>query len=184
MYLANLEWNNDHEEMFHLTKFTNLSFAAIVFDTGKNIAAGPVKLVQVTWGACPIHTELGRSKPYYDGDEVLHSCNLCGCPFIKEVTLELNIDNMFFEQLRKGLAGLFQNFEKKLPGWKIPKTKAMVFTSKERDVKKGQFEFHFRKPKVLSQGSSSHIPEWANITRGFKRVVRMELPSRPRRGSF
>jgi hypothetical protein len=85
--------------------------------------------------------------------------------------------------MRLGLTGMFKNLEKKLPGWKVPKTKAMILTAENRDVKKGQFELHSRKPKPHVQRCSK-IPEWANITRGLKRVVRMELSSRPRRGSF
>jgi hypothetical protein len=52
-YLANLEWDIKREDVFSLIKFTNLEIAAIVLDAGNKID-GPVKLVQVTWGQCPI----------------------------------------------------------------------------------------------------------------------------------
>jgi hypothetical protein len=154
-YLGNIEWDHEREDVFYLTKFTNLNIAAAVLDAGNKVA-GPVKLVQVTWGACPVHTEYGRSQPDYDGDEVLHSCNLCGCPFIKELLEELEIDHIYFEQLERGLRTMFSNFEKdKLPGWKVPKTKTMALAEKQRDVKLGQFEFHFRaEPKPVPRGAS------------------------------
>lgn len=181
LYLGNLDWDDEREDVFQLTEFTNLDVASIVLDTGKKIV-GPVKLVRVTWGACPIHSELGRSQPYYDVDEVLHSCNLCGCPFIKEVLLELNIDHILFEQLKQGLEGMFTNFKKRLPDWKVPKAKTMILAEKKRDVKKGSFEFHFRKPKLVRR-KQPRIPEWANISKGGERFCRMETP-RPRSGSF
>ncbi|KAN0114818.1 hypothetical protein V8E51_004362 [Hyaloscypha variabilis] len=180
-YLGNLDWDGDRQDAFHLTKFTNLGIASIVIDTAKKID-GPVKLVQVTWGACPIYTKLGCSRPDYDGDEVVHSCNLCGCPFIKEVLLELNIDHMLFEQLKLGLLGMFTNIEKKRPGWKVPKTKCMILTDKKRDIMKGSFEFRFKNPKLMS-GRKPHIPEWADIGHGEKGVARMEI-LQPRSGSF
>jgi hypothetical protein len=129
-----------------------------------------------------LDTAAGRAKPDYDGDEVLHSCNLCSCPFIKEVVLQLNTDHIYFEQLKQGIGAMFANFKKtKLPGWKVPKTKTMVLADKKRDVKKGQFEVHFKNPKPVNRGRG--IPEWANITRGGNRVVQMEMP-RNRCGSF
>jgi len=59
-YLRNLEWDHAREDVFNLTKFTNLEIAAMAIDFGKNIV-GPVKLVQVTWGACPIRRCWGRN---------------------------------------------------------------------------------------------------------------------------
>jgi hypothetical protein len=59
-YLRNLEWDDEREDVFNLTKFTNLEIAAMAIDFGKNIV-GPVKLVQVTWGACPIRRCWGRN---------------------------------------------------------------------------------------------------------------------------
>jgi hypothetical protein len=57
----------------------------------------------------------------------------------------LEVDHIYFEQLERGLRGMFYNFEvKKLPGWKVPKSKTMTLAAKDRDVKLGQFEFHFR----------------------------------------
>ena len=107
----------------------------------------------------PLDTVARRSKPDYDGDEVLHSCNLCYCPFIQDVTLQLKVDNIYFEQLRGGLGAMFSEFEKrKLPGWKVPSTKAMVMTEKDRNVKKGSR---------------------ANVTRDGKRRVRMNPLRRP-----
>jgi hypothetical protein len=53
VYRGNLCWDLEREDVFNLTKFTNLEFAAIVVDAGKKMI-GPVKLVQLTWGHCPI----------------------------------------------------------------------------------------------------------------------------------
>lgn len=60
-YLGNMEWDNKREDVFNLTKFTNLEITAIVLDAGEKIV-GPVKLVQVTWGQCPIRKCLVLSK--------------------------------------------------------------------------------------------------------------------------
>jgi hypothetical protein len=166
-YLGNIEWDDEREDVFNLTKFTNLDIAAMVLDAGNKIN-GPVKLVQVTWGACPVHTEIGRTQPYYDGDEVLHSCNLCGCLFIKELREALEVDHIYFEQLERGLRAMFSNFEeKKLPCWKVPKTKTMALTAKDRDVKLGQFEFHFLvTPKLVTdeRRAPANVPQSATGT--------------------
>lgn len=125
----------------------------------------------------PLDTVPRRSKPDYDGDEVLHSCNLCYCPFIQEATLQLKVDHIYFEQLRGGLGAMFSEFEKrKLPGWKVPKTKAMVMTEQDRDVKKGSSESYFRNSTPSS--CRPRTPNWANITDGGKRDVRMAPPRR------
>jgi hypothetical protein len=59
-YLLNLEWDDEREDVFNLTKFTNLEIAVMAIDFGKNIV-GPVKLVEVTWGECPIRRCWGRN---------------------------------------------------------------------------------------------------------------------------
>lgn len=53
VYHGNMDWDLEREDVFNLTKFTNLEIAAIVFDAGKRMV-GPVKLVQLTWGEYPI----------------------------------------------------------------------------------------------------------------------------------
>ena len=85
----------------------------------------------------PLDTVPGRSKPDYDGDEVLHSCNLCYCPFIQEATLQLKVDHIYFEQLERGLRTMFFNFKGKKLSWKVPRTKTMALAAKNRDVKLG-----------------------------------------------
>ena len=53
IYRGNINWDFEREDVFNLTKFTNLEMAAIVFDAGKKMV-GPVKLVQLTWGEWPV----------------------------------------------------------------------------------------------------------------------------------
>jgi hypothetical protein len=53
IYRGNMYWDLEREDVFNLTKFTNLEMAAIVFDAGKKMV-GPVKLVQLTWRECPV----------------------------------------------------------------------------------------------------------------------------------
>jgi hypothetical protein len=208
-YLGNIHWDLEREDVFNLTKFTNLEMAAIVFDAGKKMF-GPVKLAQLTWGECPLRkcsgtctlvtifksprkilpfippkgnmltsfsgpsdTAVGRSKPDYDGNEVLHCCNLCYCPFIQEVTLQLGIDHVYFEQLRRGIDAMFSEFQKrKLPGWKVPNTKSMVMLEKDRNVKKGSRELYFRKP--MPSICESRTPDCASITKDGTHIVRMD----------
>jgi hypothetical protein len=217
-YLGNIHWDLEREDVFNLTKFTNLKMAAIVVDASKKMV-GPVKLAQLTWGECPVRecsgtstlvtmfksprkillfippegnmltslsgpldTAVGRSKPDYDGHEVLHCCNLCYCPFIQEITLQLRIDHVYFEQLRRGIGAMFSEFEKrKLPGWKVPKTKSMVMLEKDRNVKKGSRELYFRKP--MPSICESRTPDCASITKDGKRIVSMD-PSCHQSGCF
>jgi hypothetical protein len=136
VYLGNIEWDDEREDVFNLTKFTNLDIVAMVPDPGNKII-GPVKLVQVTWGACPVHTRIDLAQPCYDDDEVLHSCDLCGCPFIKELREALEVDHIYFEQLERGLRTMFFNFKGKKLSWKVPRTKTMALAAKNRDVKLG-----------------------------------------------
>jgi hypothetical protein len=125
----------------------------------------------------PLDTSVGRNNPEYDGDEVLHCCNLCYSPFIQEVTLQLCVDHVYFEQLRLGLGAMFSEFEKrKLPGWKVPKTMSMVMTEKDRNIKKGSWGVYFKKP--MPSNCEPRTSDLANITEGGKRIVRMDPPCR------
>jgi hypothetical protein len=52
IYLGNIEWDDEREDVFNLTKFANLDIAAMALDAGGKLN-GPVNLVQVNVESLP-----------------------------------------------------------------------------------------------------------------------------------